>query len=322
MTVAFPFRVVVWERIDDAVESAVLTAGGKARRAIQSMIDLAVQGGGGGGLSGAAKTELVAVRHRSAADEAAPTADNWGPRPSGYGAVLAIGARPAPADARAEDLHLLQPAAAPSTATTTFTVADGAAWPTPWVVERVPAGGGATVVSGMGRVTSGSAGGSATADTAAVRYGVAAVDSDVLLTWRPITADPVAAYVARSDAASLAPQAGVIVEVTATALRLVEYTAGTPAVLASAPITAGTGVDYRLRVTVSEQTASARVWPAADPEPVDWGVTSAIQATQGYQGLTVGSGATAAAQTVAFDDITITSNAGGYGAAYGVAYGG
>ena len=54
-----PFRVVVWERIDDAVEAAVLTTG-KARHAIQSMIDLAGQGGGGGGLSGAAKTELVA----------------------------------------------------------------------------------------------------------------------------------------------------------------------------------------------------------------------------------------------------------------------
>ena len=60
-----PFRVVVWERIDDAVEAAVLTTG-KARHAIQSMIDLAVQGGGGGGLSGAAKTELVAVRRRTA----------------------------------------------------------------------------------------------------------------------------------------------------------------------------------------------------------------------------------------------------------------
>ena len=45
----FPFRVVVWERIDDAVESAVLKTG-KARHAIQSMIDLAGQGGGGGGM--------------------------------------------------------------------------------------------------------------------------------------------------------------------------------------------------------------------------------------------------------------------------------
>ena len=319
---SFPFRVVVWERIDDAVQSAILTTGGKARAAVQSMIDLALQGGTGGGLSGAAKTELVAVRRRSATSEAAPTADNWGARPTGYGLVIAVGARPAPADAADTDLHFLPPPAASSTATTTFAQADGSAWPTPWVVERVPSGGGATVTTGMGRLTSGATGGSANADAVAVRYGTDVVDSDVLLTWRPITADPVAAYVARSDAASLAPQNGVVVEVTAATLRLVEYTAGTPAVLASAPITAGTGVDYRLRVTISDQTASARVWPAADPEPVDWGVTSAIQATQGYQGLTVGSGAGAGAQTVAFDDITITSNAGGYGAAYGVAYGG
>ena len=51
-------------------------------------------------------------------------------------------------------------------------------------------------------------------------------------------------------------------------------------------------------------------------------VTGAVQASVGYQGLIVGSGAAAGAQTVAFDDITITSNTGGYGAAYGVAYGG
>ena len=316
-----PFRVVVWERIDDAVESAVLTTG-KARHAIQSMIDLAVQGGGGGGLSGAAKTELVAVRRRTAAAEAAPSADNWGPRPTGYGAVIAIGARPAPADAQPEDLHMLAPPAAPSTATTTFTLPDGAAWPTPWVVERVPAGGGATIVSGMGRLTSGSVGGGSNADTAAVRYGVDVVDSDVLLTWRRVTADPVAAYVARSDSATLAPQNGVVVEVTAATLRLVEYTAGTRTVLASSPIPSDTGVDYRLRISVSEQTASARVWDAADPEPVDWSVTGTVEASVGYQGLIVGSGAGAGAQTVAFDDITITSNSGGYGAAYGVAYGG
>ena len=316
-----PFRVVVWERIDDAVEAAVLTTG-KARHAIQSMIDLAVQGGGGGGLSGAAKTELVAVRRRTPAAEAAPSADNWGTRPTGYGAVIAIGARPAPADAYAEDLHFLAPPAAPSTSTTTFTLPDGAAWPTPWVVERVPAGGGTSIVSGMGRLTSGATGGGSNADTAAVRYGVDVVDSDVLLTWRRVTADPVAAYVARSDSATLAPQNGVVVEVTAATLRLVEYTAGTRTVLASSPIPSDTGVDYRLRISMSEQTASARVWAAADPEPVDWSVTGTVEASVGYQGLIVGSGAGAGAQTVAFDDITITSNSGGYGAAYGVAYGG
>ena len=81
-------------------------------------------------------------------------------------------------------------------------------------------------------------------------------------------------------------------------------------------------MDYRLRISMSEQTASARVWAAADPEPVDWSVTGAVQASVGYQGLIVGSGSGAGAQTVAFDDITITSNTGGYGAAYGVAYGG
>ena len=316
----FPFRVVVWERIDDAVEAAVLTTG-KARWAIQSMIDLAVQGGGGGGLSGAAKTELVAVRRRTAAAEAAPTSTNWGPRPTGYGAVFAIGAYPAPSDAGAGDLHFLPPPAASSTNTTSFTVPDGAAWPAPWVVERVPAGGGSTVVGGMGRLTSGSAGGSASVDTMAVRYGAPVVDSDVLLTWRAVTSSPSAAYVARSDAASLAPTSGIAVQWTPTVLRLVEFVSGTPTVLATAPLTASTGVDWRLRVQVTGQTVQARMWPPPDPEPTEWAVSATVAATNGYQGLTVTSGAAPSAQTVAFDDITITQAASGYGTAYGVAYG-
>lgn len=319
----FPFRVVTWDRIDDAVESAVLTAGGKTRRAVQSMIDLALQAGGGagGGLSGAAKTELVAVRRRPDAAEAAPTAANWGPRPTGYGAVFAIGAYPAPDDAQPGDLHFLPPPAASTTATTTFTAPDGAAWPSPWVVERVPAGGGATVTSGWGRLASGSTGGSASADTAAVRYGQTVVDGDLLAMWRPITAGPVWAYVARSDTASLAPQFGVRVEVDEAAVRVVEFNAGTPTVTATAAFAATTGVDYRLRAVVSGQTVQARVWPAADPEPTSWLVEAPIAATQGYQGLTVTSAAGPEQQVVAFDDITITSNVGGYGAAYGVAFG-
>ena len=317
----YPHRIVAWDRADAAIEEALLTAGGRARHAVQSMIDLALQAGGGGGLSGAAKTELVAVRRRAAADEAAPTAENWGPRPTGYGAVFAIGAYPAPADAGAGDLHFLPPPAASATNTTSFAAPDGAAWPVPWVVERVPAGGGSTVVGGMGRLTSGASGGSATSDTMAVRYGAPVVDSDMLLTWRAVTADPNAAYVARSDAASLAPTSGVAVQWTATSLRLVEFVSGTPTILATAPLTVTTGTDYRMRVQVTGQTVQARMWPPLDPEPTEWAVSATVAATNGYQGLTVTSGTAPGAQTVAFDDITITQAASGYGTAYGVAYG-
>ena len=51
-------RVVAWERIDVAVEEALLRVGGRARRVVQSMIDLAVFGGispgAGGGVIGSA----------------------------------------------------------------------------------------------------------------------------------------------------------------------------------------------------------------------------------------------------------------------------
>lgn len=317
-----PKRVVVWERVDAAVSEALLTAGGQARRAVQSMIDLAVQGGGGGGVSAADRQVLAAVRRRSAADEAAPTATNWGPRPAGFGAVFAIGAAPAPDDAMPGDLHILPPPAAGSTATTTFTLADGSAWPTPWQVERVPVGGGATVAGGMGRLSSGATGGYASPDTVAARYGVAVADSEVLLTFRLVTSDAFPALVLRSDQANLDPGTGVVLSWTKTGLKAETVQQYTYAQVGSAVKAHTVGVDYRLRVSCTGGSLMARTWPLADPEPATWDITATIPTgVAGYQGLTVGSGQAAAAQTVAFDDIAFTSGAGGYGTAYGLAYG-
>lgn len=48
-----------------------------------------------------------ALRTRTAANEAAPTATNWSARPVGYSRVIAIGAAPAPSDAQPGDLHII-----------------------------------------------------------------------------------------------------------------------------------------------------------------------------------------------------------------------
>ena len=71
---------------------------------------------------------VAAVRRRTPANEAAPTATNWEPRPAGYPLVIAVGAAPAPSDAPATDLHVT-----PLTQTTAGTnfngLSNGAPWP-------------------------------------------------------------------------------------------------------------------------------------------------------------------------------------------------
>ena len=68
------------------------------------------------------------VRRRAAADEAAPTASNWQPRPVGYPAVLNVGALPAPSDASADDLHIA-PASAVTDAAAPVALNDGSVIP-------------------------------------------------------------------------------------------------------------------------------------------------------------------------------------------------
>lgn len=320
----FPRRVVAWERIDAAVAEAILKTGGASRRAIQSMIDIAAQngGGGGGGITASDRALLPAVVRREPADEAAPTATNWPVRPDGFAAVFWVGAAPRPAEMDTGDIHFLPPAESGSTSTTTFTQPDGSAWPTPWTLERVPTGGGATVTSGMGRLTSGATGGRNTTDTAAIRYGDPAVDTEAVLRFRLITDDPQVSLVLRSDRASLDPSTGVVVTLTKGQLTASNVQSSTYSTIGAVAKTHTVGTDYGLRVQLVGSTLNARTWPSSQPEPSGWDITGQVAATNGYAGLTVGSSTAAAAQTAAFDDIQFTAaGASGYGSAYGVAYG-
>lgn len=313
---------------DDMAEVA-LTAGSTFRRAVESIVDLWLQGhGGGGGLTDEDRASLVAARWRSDVDEQTPTATNWGPRPRGFAAVVAIGAAPAPADAGPLDWRRDRDANTVTDVTTTFSLADGVSWPAPWITERVPAGGGASVASGRGVVTTGSLGNSALEDQAAIRYGSGMqTNTNVLLTFRHATDAARPRFVLRSDVANLSANTAVRVGYDRTSLAISDIVAGTATVIATVTKTLTVGADYRLRIDATGPTVKARVWPLADPEPTGWDVTAdtVAKTTAGYLGLVVaGTNATpGAAQVVQYDDITITAGAtGGYGLDYGNDYGG
>lgn len=315
--------------LPDDVAEVLLTAGGTARRAVESIVDLWLQShGGGGGLSDEDRASLVAARWRTDVDEQTPTATNWGPRPRGFAAVVAIGAAPDPSDAGALDWRRDRDANTVTDVTTTFSLADGASWPAPWVTERVPAGGGASVASGRGVVTTGSLGNSAFEDQAAIRYGSGQqTNTNVLLTFRHQSDAARPRFVLRSDVANLSANTAVRVGYDRTSLTISDIVAGTATVIATATKTLTVGADYRLRIDATGPVVKARVWPLADPEPSGWDVTAdtVAKTTAGYLGLVV-AGTTAtpsAAQVVQYDDITITATAtGGYGLNYGNDYGG
>lgn len=311
------------------VAEVLLTAGGTARRAVESVVDAWLQshgGGGGGGLSAEDRASLVAFRSRTDTSEQAPTATNWSARPAGFGCVVAVGSAPSPADAGPLDVRIDRDPSAWSSVVTTFSGQDGSAWPAPWTVERVPAGGGATVSGGKGYLTTGAAGSSSAADQVAARYGGSDyADVDVLLTFRHSTSAARPRLVLRSDTAALNGNTAARVTFGTDSLQVQDVVSGTATTVATAAKTLTVGADYRLRVTASAGTVQARVWALAESEPAGWDVTAEVaKTTAGYLGLVVAgtTSTTGAAQTVAFDDISVTAtSSGGYGFDYGNHYG-
>ena len=327
-------RVVAWERIDVAVEEALLRVGGRARRVVQSMIDLAVFGGispgaGGGVIGSAEKAQIVAVRTRLPVDETYPTATNWPPRPEGYGAVISIGADPAPADKTPFDLHFTVGDLVPSE-TTTFSGSDGDPWPAPWVAERVPATGGAVrIASGEGELVTGATGSYSTLDTVAVRYGDHnSADSSWTFTWRIVGASSYPRVVARSDAANLDPSEAVLVGWSTTSIDVVSVVAGTFVTTATTAKTHSLDTEYGARIVFAGSTVRARTWLATGPEPDTWDVEAQVaNVGAGYMGVSVGGANSATNRTFRIDDLAVVtgtdmSTGGGYGSDYGQNYGG
>ena len=261
--------------LPDDVAEVLLTAGGTARRAVESIVDLWLQShGGGGGLTDEDRASLVAARWRTDTDEQTPTATNWSPRPRGFSAVVAVGAAPAPADAGPLDWRQDRDANTVTDVTTTFSLADGASWPAPWITERVPAGGGASVAAGRGVVTTGSLGASAFEDQAAIRYGSGMqTNTNVLLTFRHQSDAARPRFVLRSDVANLGANTAVRVGYDRTSLTISDVVAGTATVIATAAKTLTVGDDYRLRIDATATTLTGRLVTTSGPLTDSWTIT-------------------------------------------------
>ena len=250
---------------------------------------------------------VAAIRRRSAANELNPSATNWEARPAGFGTVLNVGAPPAPSDAAATDL-LVPLGAVATTSGITFTgITDGAPWPVPFVVAKMPTGGSATVASGEGRLTTGATVGNwSSTDATAVRHQDQTVNLEVVFTVRVVTSGATPSLVLRSDNANLDPMNGLVIPMSGATLKVAQVTGWSYTDLGSTAAAWTSGTAYRVRVSLQGGTVRVRQWAATATEPSTWGVTATTtQTATGSWGFDCGPGGTAAAYTAAFDDIVI-----------------
>ena len=191
--------------------------------------------------------------------------------------------------------------------TTTFTAANGSAWPAPWVTAKMPTGGAANIQSNEGRiVTAAVVGNYDSVDATAVRHQNQAADLDVTFTVRRVTSGVDPRFILRSDRDDLDPENGVVVPLSGSTLKIVTVTGYVYADAATSATTWATGTSYRVRVQAAGVTVRAKKWAVGDVEPAAWAVTASVARTSsGHWGWWVSPGQTAAAYTAAFDDVTI-----------------
>ena len=198
--------------------------------------------------------------------------------------------------------------------TETFTgVTDGAPWPsTRWTPGSKPAGGGATVTGGVGRLVTGTAGSWASTDAVSVRAANVVRDVEIMFDFTIVTADTKASVHLRSDSGVLDSVAGVCLDLTPTNVVLTHVTSGAWTTDVTKAKDHTRGATYRARVIVATQTGGAtliraRTWPTAATEPTTWDIDTATvpaPTTPGYYGFSV-PGIGAGAGTVTFDNITV-----------------
>ena len=245
-----------------------------------------------------------ALRTRTAANEAAPTDTNWSARPVGYSRVIAIGAAPAPSDAQPGDLHIIATTVAEAGETTTFGT-DQTGWPSPWTTGAIPAGGSISVSGGRGILTTAATTGNYSSnDEVSARHNTQPANFTITYTFRHVN-NVYTRFVLRSETTNLNPPNGIVIGTHGSALAVEEVTNWSYTSLATAAKTWTTGVDYRVKVSASPTAVQAKAWEASAAEPAGWDVTaSPTRTTGGYFGFTVRPGATAAAYTASYDDIT------------------
>lgn len=249
----------------------------------------------------------AAIRVRSSANEAAPTATNWQARPPGHSYVIAVGAAPAPNDALPGDFHIPATMQA-GTATgelTSFSTDQASGWPAPWVQAALPAGGAISVSGGRGLLTTAAAVGNyQPADGVAVRHQTSMKDFTITYTFRRVNS-AYARFVLRSDNTNLDPENGISVGTFGSSLSIEEMVNWTGTTLGSVPRTWTTGVDYKVKIAAAGGTVQAKSWAASASEPASWDLTvNPSKTTAGYLGFVARPSSAAAAYTASYDDIT------------------
>ena len=249
----------------------------------------------------------AAIRIRTPANEAAPTATNWRARPAGHSYVIAVGAAPAPNDAQPGDFHIPATMQA-GTATgelTSFGTDQASGWPAPWVQAALPAGGAISVSGGRGILTTAATTGNyGSEDAVAVRHQTSMADFTNTYTFRHVNS-VYARFVLRSDNTNLNPANGISVGTFEPELSITESVNWTGTILGSTPKTWTVGVDYKVKITAAGGTVQAKSWDASLAEPASWDLTvNPTKTTAGYLGFVARPSFTAAAYTASYDDIT------------------
>ena len=145
-------------------------------------------------------------------------------------------------------------------------------------------------------------------DSVSVRHSAQAADVTVEFMLRRLTSSVWPRFVARSDREDLDPGNGITILLAGTGVSITQVSSWTYTRLAETTFTWEGGVDYVARIQLQGGAVRVRVWRSTAPEPTTWTLTATTTHTaSGWWGFVAGTGATTDSQTVALDNIIITS---------------
>lgn len=189
----------------------------------------------------------------------------------------------------------------------TFSGGNAATWPVDtWTTVITPVGGGASVSSGVGQLTTGSNGGYSGADFVGVRANSQLADMDLSFSFTFPDQDVTGVDLVMRTDATLDRGTSVVVELRRDRIRISSLSDWTSTQHASADHWLTPGVVYRAHVSACAGSVKARVWPAASNEPETWVEgTETPRVISGYWGLIAPNGFTPGAMVVTIDNLEV-----------------
>jgi len=193
-----------------------------------------------------------------------------------------------------------------------FNGADSASWPSPWVTARSTAGAAADVVSGRGRLRSGTLTGNAGNRYQRNPDSVNNTEFTGLFNFADFSGNnPWLDISSRTDA-NAAGINGYTIRIRPDGsiefAKVVNYVLTNPVANSSIPVF-NWGVDYRFRFRVVGTTIQFRAWAASGSEPGTWQINATDSSlTSGYTSIGV-TGGTAGNATIWVDELVLTNGA-------------